>query len=215
MRWLVKRGFFAKHKKQIYFHGKRNKKVIALTFDDGPSKETREALKVLMKHHAKGTFFIWGERIKGRGKIIEKIKKEGHEIGNHTFSHKRMLFKSRKFMKEEIQKCDEELDKLGIKTNLFRPPGGVLSYNLLSVLKKLNKKIILWDDNSKDWEKPGVKKAEKNVLSHVRNGSIIDFHDFIEGVGKNKSLTKILNETIPELQNRGYKLVTVSELLFN
>ena len=79
----------------FYFHGNRSKKEIALTFDDGPSKETEKILGILKRHKANTTFFVWGERIKGREKTIKRIKKEGNEIGNHTFSHKRLLFKSK------------------------------------------------------------------------------------------------------------------------
>lgn len=196
----------------IYFHGSRRKKKIALTFDDGPSKETEKVLDLLKKYNTKATFFIWGERIKGREKTIERIKKEGHEFGNHTFSHKRMWFKSREFMKKYIQKCDDELNKFGIKTNLFRPPCLAIGINLLVVCEKGKRKIIACDVISNDWKKLGVDKISNRVLRKTKNGSILNFHDYIEGIGPNKDLPRILEEVLPILKAK-YKFILVSDLI--
>jgi len=210
----------------IYFHGNKKKKKIALTFDDGPSKETERVLDLLKKHDAKATFFIWGERIKGREKIIERIKKEGHEFGNHTFSHKRMWFKSRKFMREDIQKCDDELNKFGIKKNLFRFPGFKFGLNSLIVCWKLKKKMIFADMVSNDWLNPWLKmkynkkepvkidKPIQKTLSKTKNGSILNFHDYLEGIGSHKEIIPIMEKVLPKLKEKGFEFVTVSELLF-
>ena len=121
----------------VHIHGNRKENKIALTFDDGPSEETKKVLKILKKYGAKATFFIWGERINGREIIIEKILKEGHELGNHSYHHRRLWFKSKNYVEEDIQRCDVELEKFGVKTNLFRSPGLSMSYNLLKICKKL------------------------------------------------------------------------------
>jgi len=185
---------------------------IALTFDDGPSRETEEVLDLLKEYGAKATFFIWGERVKGREKTIEKIIEEGHEIGNHSYKHKRLAWKSKEYIEEELRRCDEELGRLKIKTNLFRPPGLSMFYNLFKICRKLEKKIIACDAISNDWMEKGVEYPTKRILRKTRNGSILNFHDYIEGHGNNKYLISILKKVLPELKSK-YEFVTTSELL--
>lgn len=198
----------------LYFHGNRKENKIALTFDDGPSKETEKVLDLLKKYNAKATFFIWGERIRGRKKTIERIVKEGHEIGNHSYEHKRLAFKSQDYIYRDLKKCDEQLNNLKIKTNLFRPPGLSMFYNLFRVCRRLEKKIIICDVISNDWRKKGVDYAVKRVLRKTKNGSILNFHDYLEGIGSNEEIIPILKKVLPELKNR-YNFVTTSKLLFN
>lgn len=196
----------------LYFHGSRKENKIALTFDDGPSKETEKVLDLLKKYNAKATFFIWGQRIKGREKTIERIIKEGHEIGNHSYEHKRLAWKSQNYIYNDLRKCDGELSEFKIKTNLFRPPGLSMFYNLFKVCKKLEKKIIICDVISNDWRKKGVDYAVKRVLNKTKKGSIINFHDYLEGIGRNKEIISILEYVLPKLK-RKYEFVTTSELL--
>ncbi|MCK4647363.1 polysaccharide deacetylase family protein [Candidatus Pacearchaeota archaeon] len=196
----------------LYFHGGRNKRQIALTFDDGPSEETEKILDLLKKYNAKATFFVWGERIKGREKIIERMIKEEHEIGNHSYEHKRLAFKSKDYIEKDLKKLDEKLSQFNIKTNLFRPPKLSMFYNLFRVCKKLEKKIIICDVISHDWKKPGIEKIVNKILRKTKNGSIINFHDYIEGVGSNKDIPAIIEQIFPKLKDN-YRFVTVSELL--
>ncbi len=197
----------------IYIHGSRKENKIALTFDDGPSDETKGILKLLKKYDAKATFFIWGQRIKGRENTIDKVIKEEHEIGNHSYEHKRLAFKSKKYIEKDLKKCDYELNKFNIKTNLFRPPGLSMFYNLFNVCKKLEKKIIACDVISNDWRKKGIEYAVKRVLKNTKNGSIINFHDYVEGIGANEEIIPILEKVLPKLKEK-YRFVTISELLF-
>lgn len=209
----------------FYFYGERNKKEIALTFDDGPSDETKKVLAILEKYNAKATFFIWGQRIKGREEIIKRIIKEGHEIGNHTFSHKWLRFKSKKFIRKDIERCDQELAKFGIKTNLFRFPAFKFGINSIIVCNQLKKKVIFCDVVSNDWLNPWLRtkfkrktlvkigKVIKKVVAKTKNGSIINLHDYLEGIGSHKEIIPILKEIMPKLSKKGYKFVTVSKLL--
>lgn len=196
----------------LYFHGKRDKKEIALTFDDGPSKETLEILKILKKYDAKATFFVEGKRIENHKSILEKTIKEGHEIGNHSYNHYRLWFKDKKLIEYEIKKTDNELNKYDVKTNLFRPPGFKIGFNLLNVCKKLNKKIIICDVSSDDWKKPGIEKIVNKVLKNTQSGSIINFHDYLEEIGSNKEIISALQKIIPKLKKK-YEFVTISKLL--
>ncbi len=204
---------FTRFKENIYFHGKRTQRKIALTFDDGPSEQTEKALRILKKYNAKTTFFVLGKKIKNNNKTLRKIIQQGSEIGNHSYNHFSLTGKSIRFSKQQIEKTDDELSKLNIQTKLFRPPYGKLNYGSLIVARNLNKKIILWDVDPKDWKLRGIKTTSDYILKKIKNGSIIDLHDSIEGFGENKDLLRILNQIIPELQKRGYQLVTVSELL--
>jgi peptidoglycan/xylan/chitin deacetylase (PgdA/CDA1 family) len=209
----------------FYFHGNRDKNKIALTFDDGPSEETKKVLDILKRYNAKATFFIWGQRIKGREKIIKRILKEGHEIGNHSFSHKWLRFRSKKFIKKDIEKCDKELNKFNVNTNLFRFPAFKFGINSIMVCSKLKKKVIFCDVISFDWLNPWLKvrfkrkspvkigKVIKKVLVKTKKGSIINFHDYLEGIGSHKEIIPILKEVMLNLSKRRYEFVTVSKLL--
>lgn len=214
----------------MYFHGDRSKNKIAITFDDGPSEETLNILSVLKKHNVKATFFLVGKMIKGREYIIEQAKQDGHEFGNHTFSHKRLWFKSKKFIEEDIRKCDDELGKVGIVTNLIRFPGLKYGQNTISVCKKLGKLIIFAElltlnQFAYDWFRPWLKKkgfikgptkidvvVEKTVMN-TKNGSILVFHDYLQEIGPHPESHLIIERILPELKNKGFKFVTVSELL--
>jgi peptidoglycan-N-acetylglucosamine deacetylase len=214
----------------IFSHGNRNKKEIAITFDDGPSEETLNVLSILKKYNIRATFFIVGKMIEGKEEIIELTKKDGHEIGNHTFSHKRLWFKSKKFIEEDIRKCDNELQRVGIKTNLIRFPGLKYGFNAINICKLLNKKIIAIDfitlnQFAWDWFNPWLKKIGiiKNqikiddvirvTIKNTINGSILGFHDYLQEIGPHPELSSILESILPELKNKGFKFVTISELL--
>ncbi len=198
------------HLGNIYFHGSRKERKIALTYDDSLSEETLGLLKLLKKFNIKATFFIEGKRIEGRENILKKIKKDKHEIGNHTFSHKSLLFKSKKFIEDEI----EETDKLlGIKTKIMRPPYLRIGFNAYNVCKKLGKKIVYCDAISHNWRLKGVEYAVDNVLRKTRNGSIINMHDYLENIGRNKDIIEITKRAIIELKKRHYKFITISNLL--
>ncbi len=210
---------------KIYSHGDREENKIALTFDDGPSKETEKVLDILKKYSVKATFFIWGQRIKGRESIIKRMINEGHELANHTYSHKRLIFKSWKFVEKDVEKCDKELGKFGIKTNLFRFPGFRVGIISLIVLFKMKKKLIFADMVSRDWAllyfrkhygiKKGLNRDEiiKRTLKKTKPGSILNFHDYLEGIGDHKEIVPLMNQIVPKLKEKGFNFVTVSELI--
>ena len=197
----------------LYFHGDRKVKRVALSFDDGPSKETEKILDILKKYNVKATFFICGKNIKGREKIIKRIVKEGHEIGNHTYNHPSLLVRSKKYSIDEIVKTDIELRKLKIKTTLFRAPYLQLGIGAFLACKKLNKKIIFgnlfWD-----W-KLDLKNDDiiHDILKKVRNGSIIILHDHLENIGRHKRIIDLTERTCEKLKERKYNLVKISDII--
>ncbi len=197
----------------IYFHGNRNKKEIAITFDDGPSKETEKILDILKKEKCRATFFVLGKKIRKNRKIIQRMIKEGHEIGNHSFNHYDLEKKDYRLILSELVKTDEELKKVGITPKVFRAPYHHIGLNVIRVCKKLDKKIIVADIFSGDWNRQKTdEEVTKEVLSKTKKGSIINFHDYAEDVGRNKRIVEIIKKVVLALKKK-YKLVTVSELL--
>ena len=198
----------------LFFHGNRNEKNIALTFDDGPAEETEKLINLLKKEKIKATFFILGKRIRGREKTIRKMIRDKHEIGNHGYSHESLRFKKQSFIFEEINKCDKILlNDFKVETNLFRPPYFYFGLNAWIVTYGLKKKVIFCDVPSKDWKLKGVSSIVERVLLRAKPGSIINLHDHLEDIGPNKNIVKITEKIISELKNKDYKFVTVSELL--
>ena len=195
-------------------NGSRDKKIIALTFDDGPHpKETLEVLDVLKKYDVKATFFIAGKHANWYSKPLLRAIKENHEIGNHTFNHPDISKLSESQIEDEILKCEEVLIKLtGKKPTLFRPPFGSYNENsLTSIANKLGYKIILWNTvDAKDWENPSANKIANTIIDNAKNGDIILLHDY-----GTENTVKALDILIPIMQQKGFKFVTVSQLINN
>ena len=197
----------------IFFkNGSRNEKLIALTFDDGPHpKETYEILNILNKYNVKATFFVVGKHANWYSKPIIEASKEGHEIGNHTFSHPDISNLSSDDIKKEIKECEDALIKLtGKKPTLFRPPYGSYGKDQLGeIAKECGYKIILWTSiDAKDWKNPPSAQISNTIINKVQNGDIILLHDY-----GTENTVQALDVIIPTLTKEGYKFVTVSELI--
>ena len=124
-----------------------SQKAVALTFDDGPSREkTDEILQILREENVKATFYVVGAEIEKNPGELEKIVSEGHEIGNHTFNHEKMILVSPSFVKSEIERTDQLIRKAGWTNEItFRPPFGKKLFTLPFYLSKNNPKTIIWD----------------------------------------------------------------------
>jgi len=158
-------------------------------------------------------FFMIGRKIaKERWKVGE-VEAQGSEVGNHSYDHFRLFFKSRERILDQIVRTDEELAESRVSTKLVRPPHGCYGYNLLSVALELEKKVVLWDVNPRDWKMNGSQKASSYIISHARGGSIVDLHEYAEGTGDNLGITQIVDEVVPSLSDRGYQFTTASDLL--
>ncbi len=198
---------------EVFIHnGCREKKLVALTFDDGPHpKETMQVLDILKKYDAKATFFIAGKHANWYPEPLIRASNEGHEIGNHTFNHPDISSLSNAQIEEEIVKCEEVLVKLtGKKPTLFRPPyGSYKKENLSQIASKYNYKIVLWSTiDARDWENPQPQKIANTIIQKVKSGDIILLHDYATD-----NTVKALDILIPELKKQGYEFVTVSELI--
>lgn len=190
-----------------------NEKVVSLTFDDGPGKNTDEILNILRRADVKGTFFLTGQEIEEYPDYAMKIVQDGHEIGNHSYSHERMFFKSPAFIKEEIEKTDELIRQIGYEGEIyFRPPFGKKLLLLPYYLYKEDRKTILWNIEPESY--PEIASNANQIVDHVvqniEPGSIILLHVMYES--RVESLNSV-KQIITSLQEQGYTFATVSELL--
>lgn len=188
-------------------------KVLALTFDDGPTKKVDTILNILNAHNIKATFFVNGNQIENHFAETQKLVSAGHELGNHSYSHKRMIFKSYSFIKEEIEKTDSLIRKSGYSNIIhFRPPYGKKLFALPYYLKTKNRKTIMWDvepESNPHTAKSSDKIAEF-VLDNSSSGSIILLHGMFES---RKESVKSINKIIEGLKKKGFEFKTISELL--
>ncbi|MED1799638.1 polysaccharide deacetylase family protein [Brevibacillus porteri] len=189
-------------------------KVIALTFDDGPDQVyTPQIAGLLKQYQAKSTFFVVGNRVSQYPEIVKSLVNDQHEIANHTYSHPDIRKLSANRLLEEVQKTQETIySATGVRPTLFRPPGGYYDEKVVDTAKQAGFLLIMWSwhQDTRDWSDPGVKKIVNKVLNNARNGDIVLFHDY---GGNRRQTVQALEQVLPELKNRGYKFVTVSELL--
>jgi peptidoglycan-N-acetylglucosamine deacetylase len=188
-------------------------KVVALTFDDGPGVHTDEILSILEKEEVKATFYLTGREIEENMKEAKKLVQAGHEIGNHTYSHQRMVLKSPSFIKNEIETTDEWIREAGYEGEItFRPPYGKKLFFLPYYLNKHDRPTILW--NMEPETDPEIaadsEKITDDIVTHIEPGSIILLHVMYES--RKESLNSV-GPTIEALKKKGYTFVTVSELL--
>lgn len=187
-------------------------KVVALTFDDGPGVHTDEILSILEKEEVKATFYLTGREIEENMKDAKKLVQAGHEIGNHTYSHERMVLKSPSFIKNEIETTDEWIREAGYEGEItFRPPYGKKLFFLPYYLNKHDRPTILW--NMEPETNPEIAadsvKITDDIVSRIEPGSIILLHVMYES--RKESLDSV-GPTIEALKKKGYTFVTVSEL---
>lgn len=198
--------------------GNEDEKIIALTFDDGPDEVfTPQVLDILKKNDVKATFFLVGENLKQNKEIVKRQFEEGHEIGNHTYTHINVAKSGYDKVYEEITKTQEEIKQIiGVEPKLFRPPYRAMSRHMCDIVKNKNMNIILWSNlDPRDWSNPGVYSIVNTIESKVGNGNIILLHDY-NNLRNSKSQTiQALESVIPYLKEQGYKFVTISELIEN
>jgi len=189
-----------------------NEKVVALTFDDGPSDPySEQILQVLEKNNVKATFFMIGRNIEEHKAIAQQIVNSGHQVGNHTYSHPRMILKTKGFIAKQIEKTDSILLTLGVpENNDFRPPYGQHMFHVHSYLEAQQRNNVLFDVIVGDWSETDGQVIADRVLSKFQNGSIICLHD---GGGNRQATVKATEILISELHKKGYKFVTIKELL--
>ncbi|MBD2663577.1 polysaccharide deacetylase [Richelia sinica FACHB-800] len=191
---------------------KNQEKVIALTIDDGPWPKTTPAmLNIFQQNGVKATFFWVGTALQAHPDIAKQVAAQGHAIGNHTWHHWYRKMDAAT-AKSEIERTAELIYKTtGVKTSLFRPPGGFLNNGLAAYAKSKNYSVIMWSLTSADTDPRAKPQAfVNNVLKGAKPGAIVLMHD---GGGDRHRTVEALPKIISGLKQQGYRFVTVPELL--
>lgn len=198
---------------KLVFRRQDNEQMkIALTFDDGPHPYyTERILEILRRYNVQVTFFVVGKNAELYPEIVEKIVQDGHEIGNHTYSHVDLSRKNRKEILTEIETAEKTLlDLIGYVPSILRPPGGAMTNAIKKAAMECGYTLILWSIDTRDWAHTNAEKMLSNIRLHISSGDIILFHDYISG---DSFTVEVLETIIPELLSKGYSFVTVSELI--
>lgn len=183
---------------------------IALTFDDGPHATlTPKLLDILASRHIKATFFVLGECVEQNPQILQRAAREGHEIGNHSWSHPQLNHLSDDGVRSQLKRTDDLIKSvIGTRPTVFRPPYGALTSRQKKwIPEEFGYKIILWDVDPLDWKDPGPAAVTNRILKNSRPGSIVLSHDIHRGT------IESVPATIDQLLAKHFKFVTVSELI--
>src|SRR3989475_9236993 len=183
---------------------------VAMTFDDGPSATlTPKLLDLLAAHHIKATFFVIGENVAEHPEIVARAAREGHEIGNHSWSHPNFGKMSDQGVRSQLQRTDDAIKSAtGKRPTLMRPPyGSITAREKRWIHDEFGYQIILWDVDPLDWKRPGPAGVRNRILKETRAGSIVLSHDIHPGT------IEAMPSTFDQLEAKGFKFVTVSELI--
>ena len=180
-------------------------KVIALTFDDGPTQNTRTILKVLSDNDVKATFFMLGDLVDRNPEIAAEVANAGHEVASHSIDHKNLQKMSLADAQEQVERSFNSIETAtGIRPTVMRAPYGAIDKKLAEALDTT---FIQWTVDPEDWKYRDGKQVYNNVFKHVKADSIILLHDI------HATTTDAVKLIVPELKRQGYKFLTVSELI--
>src|SRR5438309_4625221 len=195
----------------------RGTKQLALTYDDGPNDpHTMRVLEVLAKHNVRATFFLIGRYVQQRPEIVREVVKAGHVIGNHTFTHPLLTFKSSAEVRKELTDCRSAIqDAVGKHSSLFRPPFGGRRPAVLRIARELGLEPIMWNVTGYDWNAPSAAVIEKKVSSQIRGGDVILLHDGDHRqMGADRSQTVLATDRLLDrYKTQGYEFVTIPEMM--
>ncbi len=182
---------------------------VYLTFDDGPDKNiTPRLLDLLNKHKINATFFPVAQKAERYPEIVLRIHENGHAIGNHSYTHPHLIFKSKERIERELKRTDEILLEItGKRPTLFRPPYGQFGLALLSVLKSTNQKLVLWNADSQDYKADtSTMKIAARLRKYLQPGKIVLMHD---GLSKSPLMLEALENIFGEIKEQGLNFSTL------
>jgi peptidoglycan-N-acetylglucosamine deacetylase len=181
-------------------------KCIALTFDDGPSKHTKEILEALKKENVKATFFVLWSHIDKNKDVLKKISEEWHQIGNHTWNHLQLTKLSKEEVQKEIESTSKKIEEITwIRPTVFRPPYWAINKE---IEQEMNLPIILWDKDSLDWKRKKISTVVKNATDKAKAGDIILMHDtYLVSTNSVQTIVK-------KLKSSWFTLVTINDLFW-
>lgn len=188
----------------------RRGKRIALTFDDGPAPDTVQFLRELRKLKVHATFFMIGQQVKGREAILREMLRDGHELANHSWNHADLGAGGPQATRQIVDTNRAIKRASGFEPCLMRPPYGATSRDLVRRIREQKMTAVLWDVDPQDWRMPGSGEIVRTVDRQTHAGSIILDHD---GGGNRSETLAALPRYVHDLRDRGFKFVTVGELL--
>ena len=196
-------------------------KQLALTYDDGPNDpHTLRLLEVLARHDVHATFFLIGRYVQQRPDIVREIVRAGHIVGNHTFTHPLLTFKSAAEIRQELSACRSALeDAVGGSSNsisnLFRPPFGGRRPAVLRIARELGLEPVMWNVTGYDWNAPPSAVIEQKVANQIRGGDVILLHDGgHKQMGADRAQTvEATDRLIARYKSEGYEFATISEMM--
>lgn len=197
------------------YRGSGNRRSIALTFDDGPTEGTLPILEYLTKQNVWATFFQCGMNVRRNPHIAREVAAAGHELGNHSYSHPKLPFKSPDFIEREFSETQTVIsDETGFSPMLMRPPYGFRWLGLREVQQKLSLLGVMWSVIGNDWQWPAQRIA-RHVLCGTSAGAIVCLHDGrgVQPRPDTRATLESLKLIIPRLQDQGFRFEVVSDLM--
>ena len=195
----------------------RGTKQLALTYDDGPNDpHTLRLLETLARHDVHATFFLIGRYVRQRPDLVREIVRAGHIVGNHTFTHPLLTFKSNSETRKELAACRAALeDAIGQPSNLFRPPFGGRRPATLRIARELGLEPVMWNVTGYDWTAPPAAVIEKKVTSQIRGGDVILLHDGgHKQMGADRAQTVLATDhLIARYKSEAYEFVTIPRMM--
>jgi peptidoglycan/xylan/chitin deacetylase (PgdA/CDA1 family) len=193
-------------------HGTPNQKLVALTFDDGPGALTPQFIATLQRLHAPATFFVISEQLNDFGDATRLAVQSNFEVGDHTVTHPMLATLSPSEQRGQIVGGAQQMTAAGVPApRLFRPPGNSFNDATLAILRKQHLLMVLWDVDTRDYTLPGTPAIVQTVLDQAKPGSIVLMHD---GGGDRSQTLAAVPQIVKGLRSRGFRLVTVPELIF-
>jgi len=195
----------------------RGTRQLALTYDDGPNDpHTLRLLETLARHHVRATFFLIGRYVRQRPDIVREIVAAGHIVGNHTFTHPLLIFKSAAEIRKELTDCRSAIqDTIGEHSNLFRPPFGGRRPAVLRIARELGLEPIMWNVTGYDWSAPPAAVIERKCARQIHGGDVILLHDGgHRQMGADRAQTVVATDhLITRYKSDGYEFTTIPQMM--
>lgn len=190
--------------------GESDKPMIALTFDDGPSRYTEYILDLLEEHGGQATFFVLGYRVMPHRSTVQRTIDIGSEVLGHTWSHRQLTRLSEEQLKFDLRRTSAVIEALtGIPQYIYRPPYGAINDEVLRVSEELGYSVVLWTVDTLDWRYRCAETIYNAVMDGAQDGAVVLMHDI------RQTTAQAMRYVIPRLIEEGFRLVTVSEILYH
>lgn len=197
------------------WHGRQDAQAVALTFDDGPSEDTERVLDVLQAYGVRATFFMIGREVERHQRTARRIVSEGHEVGNHSYSHPIYLYRTRRETERQLALTQQVIASMtGVRPQLARPPCGVRTPAYFAAARRLGLRTVQWSVAGFDWKRRSARQIAGAALKDARPGSIILLHDGdSEGKRDRRETVAALPLIIEGLRARGLRVAPLTQLL--